>query len=219
MTSHWFDLPLDLDEDTPRGGDRIVISDRVATIAGESRLSLWRDTPLWQNTGPADEWVVDLPMRCVAHAHPESRFRWVHFTADFGPSPGVVVSDLSPRDEVSDHPVKLTTTYRGGVSFDLATVALSPEVALERTREQDVYFPILRASGIHLRRAIWTFESPGEQPLHVDRNLRLLLTAPAATTGITVVFTLRAKVAVNGVVGHVPLLGRRTVQVRAEDGI
>jgi hypothetical protein len=120
---------------------------------------------------------------------------------------------------VSDHPVKVTTSYKSGVSFDIAAVALSPEVAVERTREQDVYFPILRVSGIHLRRAIWTFEAPGEQPLHIDRNLRLLLTAPAATAGIRALFTMRAKVAVNGFAGLVPMLGRRTVEVRTEDGI
>jgi hypothetical protein len=118
---------------------------------------------------------------------------------------------------VSVHPVKLTTTYTSGLSFDIAAVPLAPELALERTQEQDVYFPTLRVSGIHQRRAIWTFEAAGAQPLHLDRDLRLLLTAPPGTAGIIVLFTLRAKVAMSGLTGLVPLLGRRKVEVSAED--
>jgi hypothetical protein len=218
MTQPWFDVPLKVDEAALRGGDGIVMNEQIATIVGESSLSLWRDEPVWLKMDSTD-CAVDLSLRCVAHAHPESRFRWVHLTADFSRSPGVIVSDLSPRDEVSDHPVKVTTTYKGGISFDIAAVALSPEIAVERTREQDIYFPILRVSGIHLHRAIWTFEGPGEQPLHIDRNLRLLLAAPAATEGITMVLTMRAKVVVNGLARLFPLLGRRTVEIRTEDGI
>lgn len=219
MAEHWFDMTLKVDDAATRGAEGLVIDDRVKTIVGESFLSLWRDEPLWMDRESGGDWLIDLPLRCAAHAHPDSRFRWVHLRVDFSGTPGVVVVDLSPRDEVADHAVKVTTTYKGGVSFDIASVPLSPEVAVERTREQDVYFPTLRVSGIHLPHAIWTFEAHGEQPLHVDRALRLLLTAEPGTRDITALFTLRAKVAVDGLLSLVPLLGRRTVDLEAEHGI
>ena len=219
MAEHWFDVPLHVDDTRTRDGERIVIDDRVATIVGDSFLSLWRDTPLWMDREISGEWLIDLPLRCAAHAHPDSRFRWVHLSADFSSTDGAVVNDLSPRDEVADHPIKLTTTYKGGVSFDITALALAPELAIERSREQDVYFPTLRVSGIHLRRAIWTFEAAADQPLHLDRALRLLISAPHATREITTQFTLRARVAVDGLKGLIPLLGRRTVSLHAEDGL
>jgi hypothetical protein len=219
MAEHWFDMSLQVDGAIKDGEGRIVIDDRIATIVGESSMSLWRDTPRWLDAGSTEKRAVDLGMRCVAHAHPDCRVQWVHLTADFSATPGAVVSDMSPRDEVTEHPVKLTTTYRGGVSFEVAAVALSPELAVERMHEQDVYLPTLRVSGIHLRRAIWTFEANAQQPLHVDRDLRLLLTMPADAVDVAVQFTLRARVAVDGVTGLIPLAGHRTVTVRADDGL
>jgi hypothetical protein len=57
-----------------------------------------------------------------------------------------VVPDLSPRTEISDHPVKISTKYHGGLSFAITAVPVHPDVTAKRTTEEDVYFPVITVS-------------------------------------------------------------------------
>ncbi|MFY1637633.1 hypothetical protein ACN27F_30905 [Solwaraspora sp. WMMB335] len=190
----------------------IVLDEPVRALLRENRLSLWRAAPV-PVTGTDGASGLDLALRVVAHAHPDCRFRWVRCRVDFT-APGARVCDLSPRDEIATEPVKVTTTRGVGLTFEIATVPLGPQAALSRVREQDVFLPKVTASGVRFRHALWDFTAVGEQPLHVDRGLRVLLAVPAATDALPVSFTLRASVAVAGLPGVVPLLGRRSAEFR-----
>jgi hypothetical protein len=238
----WLDVPLDVDEDAlaerwagPDGGpgDRpvspggvpdwvepergpvgqIVLSETLRAQLRENQLALWRSEPTLVS-GVDGRTALDLTMRVVAHAHPECRFRWVRFRADFAGTPGAKVRDLSPREEIATAPVKLKTTRTVGLTFEIAAVPLGPEAALSRVQEQDVFLPKVTTSGARFRYAHWDFTAVGAQPLHVDRDLRALVEVPQGSAATRVTFTLRAKVAVNGIAGQVPLLGRRSVEFR-----
>ncbi|MDG4765435.1 hypothetical protein O7632_15215 [Solwaraspora sp. WMMD406] len=100
------------------------------------------------------------------------------------------------------------------MTFEIAAVPLAPEAARFRVLEQDVYLPKVTTSGPRFRYAHRDFSPVGEQPLHVGRELRVLLALPADVTAMPVTFTLRASVAVAGLPGQVPLFGRRTVEFR-----
>ena len=213
----WAAPTLEIDDSAERATGR-VLDEQIRVLARENRLAVVRDIVARH---PLADGVVaiEVPLRCVAQAHPDCRFRWVRITVDLGGTEGVSICDLSPRDEVSEQPVKVTTTYHGGLSFSIAAVALSPEVSADRTTEHDVYFPTVTSSGIGLAAALWDFTAVADSALHVDRVLRLLVAAPAAASQIPVRLTLRASVTARGFAGRIPLIGRQNVKIPLDDQI
>ena len=214
----WAAPDLDIDEDALlERAPTFVIDHQVRLLARANRLALVRGRTERHNAVQAGTDAIDVPLRCVAHAHPACRFRWVRISVDLSPTDGAVVHDLSPRDEVAGQPVKITTTHHGGLSFHIAALSLGPEVSGERSTERDVYFPTVTSSGIGLTHAIWDFTALADAPLHVDRDLRLLASVPTGTTEIPVRLTLRALVVANGISAAIPLLGRQQATVRMAD--
>ena len=109
--------------------------------------------------------------------------------------------------------VKVSTSYSGGLKFDIAALPVHPEMSAERGTEQDVYFPKISVSGIDFGYAMWDFTAVGEEPLKVDRPLRLLAAVPASGSDIPVQLTLRALVTARGAVGRIPLIGRQNTTI------
>lgn len=213
----WAEPVLQIDERIERGGP-IVADQEIRVLARANRLAI-RCNPATRHGGPAPGTeMLDFPLRCVAHAHPECRFRWVRVTLNLAETDGAYITDLSPRDEVNEHPVKVSTKYSGGLKFDIATLPVRPELSAERETEQDVYFPKISVSGIDFGYALWDFTAVGEEPLKVDRPLRLLAAVPASSSQIPVQLTLRALVTARGAVGRIPLIGRQdtTIPLKAD---
>ncbi|KPI05283.1 hypothetical protein OK074_0421 [Actinobacteria bacterium OK074] len=210
------DFAMDVDEAAlEERADSLVIDDTVRLLARENRFALRAGPASWHPLGGGQGTAVDIPLRCVAHRHPECRLRWVRVSVDVSGSDGTVL-DLSPKDEVAAEPVKVVTTYGGGLSLDIQAVPLvplTPELTAERSREQNVYFPRLTTSGPSFGAAWWDFHQVGEAPLHVDRDLRLLAGLPAGATGARLHTVLRAGVSVRGALATVPLVGRRKVRL------
>jgi hypothetical protein len=208
----WAEPVLEIDEDTERG-EPIVADREIRVLARSNRLAL-RCDPATRHDGPTPGTdVLDFQLRCVAHPHPECQFRWVRVTLNLSETDGVSITDLSPRDEVSEHPVKITTSYSGGLKFDIAALPVHPELSAERGTEQDVYFPKLSVSGIDFGYAMWDFTAVGEEPLKVDRPLRLLASVPDADRQVPVHLTLRALVTARGLTGRIPLIGRQSTTI------
>jgi len=208
----WAEPELEIDDESERS-ESASADQRIRVLARANRLGLACD-PATRHPGQSDAGdVLDFPLRCVAHAHPDCRFRWVRVTLDLGGTDGVSIADLSPRDEISEQPVKITTTYHGGVSFSISALPVGPELSAERTTEQDVFFPTITSSGIGFSYAIWDFTAAGDAPLHVDRTLRLLATVPPEAADVPVSLTLRASVSARGFLGRIPLVGRQTATI------
>jgi hypothetical protein len=159
----WAELGLEIDEATERD-DAVVVDERIRVLARESRLAIRCDPATRHQGDTTDTDVVDFQLQCVAHAHPDCRFRWVRVTLDISGIPGASIADLSPRDEISEHPVKITTTYSGGLKFEIAAVPVKPDLSVKRTTEQDIYFPSVSVSGVGFRYAMWNFTAVGEDP-------------------------------------------------------
>ena len=208
----WAEPVLEIDEHTERG-EPIIADQQIRVLARANRLAI-RCEPATRHDGPAPGTnVLDFQLRCVAHAHPECRFRWVRVTLNLSETDGASITDLSPRDEVSEHPVKVTTSYSGGLKFDIATLPVHPELSAQRETEQDVYFPKISVSGIDFGYAMWDFSAVGEEPLKVDRPLRLLASVPASGSQVPVQLTLRALVTARGATGRIPLIGRQNTTI------
>ena len=79
-----------------------------------------------------------------------------------------------------------------------------------------MYFPKVSVSGVDFGYAMWDFTAVGEEPLKVDRPLRLLAAVPGSTAQIPVRLTLRATVAARGLPGRIPLIGRQTKTIPLE---
>jgi hypothetical protein len=216
----WAQPDLDIDEDAvAERAEPVSLSKDIRILARDNRLAL-HCAPAARHPGqlPGID-AIDFSVRCIAHAHPDCRFRWVRITLDLAASSGATIRDLSPRDEITDHPVKITTSYHGGLSFTIAALPLHPDLSAERTTEQDVYFPTITTSGIGFSHAIWDFTAVASAPLHIARTLRLLATLPATSTDIPVTITLRTSVTARGLLGAIPLIGRQTATIPLDSQI
>ncbi|MBP2327225.1 hypothetical protein JOF56_007610 [Kibdelosporangium banguiense] len=87
---------------------------------------------------------------------------------------------------------------------------LSAPIADQRRQEQTVYFPRITTSGLRLPYATWSFAAVDNEPLHIDRDLRLLLLIPGDTKAVPTKVSLHGAVAVSGIAGSVPLVGKQT---------
>jgi hypothetical protein len=208
----WAEPQLEIDEGSERG-EPVSADTEIRVLARASRLAIGCDPAARQPSGTPGLDVLDFPLRCRAHPHPDCRFRWARVTLDLGSTPGACIRDLSPRSEISDHPVKISTTYHGGLSFAITAVPVHPDVTAERTTEQDVYFPAITVSGAGFSYAIWDFTAVGDAPLIVDRELRLLATVPASAAEVPARVTLRALVTARGFLGKIPLVGRQNAVI------
>jgi hypothetical protein len=204
----WAEPPLEIDDDEPERAS--TVDEQIRVLAKSNRLAIRSDPATRHRSDTPDTDVIDFPLHCIAHAHPDCQFRWVRVTLDMSDTTGASIADLSPRDEIIDKPVKISTTYKGGLKFEIAAVPLKPELSAERKTEQDIYFPTVSVSGIGFSFAMWDFTPVGEAPLKVDRALRLLATVPVSVGAIPTRLTVRATVRARGLTGKIPLIGRQT---------
>lgn len=210
------DFSMEIDEAAlEERAEPVSFDTHVRLLAKENRFGLRAGPAVRHRLETSPGTAVDLPLRCVAHRHPECRLRWVSLLVDVSGCDGTVL-DLSPRDEVAAHPVRVTTTFGGGLSFQIAAVPVEPEATMERTREQDVFFPKVTASGQGFGAARWDFTQVGQEPLHIDRDLRLLVGLPDGNGETRLHAVLRAGLSVQGALGVLPLVGRRRVDLTTE---
>lgn len=204
-----FDQRLDVDEQAigeaqERNEEAIVGDQFIAMLGRENWIALAKGTssPIQPSEGDdPGRFYLDVPLVCVAQPHPECRFRWVRLIVDLTPTPEARIQDMAPREVRGEHPVELKTT----VSLDLKFV--SAAFKPERTDSRTVYYPEIVSAGPGFARGYWDFLALAGDYLHVNRELRLLLSAP---TGVPVQarFSLRARVTFAGVVGMIPMLAR-----------
>ncbi|MFB7247294.1 hypothetical protein CW362_35360 [Streptomyces populi] len=210
-----FDLEVDEAALSERAAGPAVLDEEVRLLAKANRFTLSLGPVEPGAAAPEGETVLDIPLLCVGHPHPECELEWL--SVSLSVRPGRVL-DLIPGSEVSDQPVKVVRRSTAGLSFDTSVTLLAPEAALERSSEQDVYFPTLLASGKDMQLAKWTFQRVGVAPLRVDRLLRVLARFSDAAVPGSLQVTLRAKVTVRGWQGVIPLLGRRKIERALHSG-
>lgn len=203
------DLDFELDEDESERADGDVIDDEtLRLLRRDNRVALARG-PARAVLGPAvpaGRGFHDVPLTFVLHAHPDCTFAWARLLVDLSPTADTVVADMAPR-EVQDLPVEAETTVGLDLTFAVAAAAVDVGAHPEITRRRTVYLPTLLTSGVGFRKAYWDFLPKGGDYLHTDKELRLLVDAPA---GVPVLagLTVRAKVRFRGLPRLIPLLAR-----------
>jgi hypothetical protein len=207
-----------------RSAGSALADEQIRLWGRENRLALWRGDITRMEYDLGRRMVFDLPLRCLAHPHPECRFRYVRLVADFGTGPGeerqeAKVEDLSPRLVVGNDPVKIVTKRSGELSFELKEFKLGPSISAEQEREYQVYFPEIRGAGIGFGTATWDFTALPEAPLHIDRDLRVLVSFPVGLLEVQALFRLEAKVQRQGLAALIPLVGSRRASFQITDTI
>lgn len=98
LVDAWAAPDLDIDENALlERGESLTIDHDIKVLARANRLALHRDPfsrhPANEDNGGMD--IVEIPLHCVAHAHPDCRFRWVRITLDLGSNEGVVAAGVT----------------------------------------------------------------------------------------------------------------------------
>jgi hypothetical protein len=208
----FIDTEFDLDEDSlvaerDQTAPDIIGDQDIRVLLRENRIALASGSVTTVPTPDGEPALYDLPLSCVVHAHPRCTIEWSRLLVDLSPTDGARISDMSPREVSDTNPVELTTTVGVGLKFEILSKVVSAEVHPELTRKSTVYFPQIVSSGPGFVRGYWDFLSTNGRYLHVDRELRLLITAPRDQP-VQARFQLRARVNVRGLAGVIPLLAR-----------
>ncbi|MBN9519757.1 hypothetical protein J0H58_14745 [bacterium] len=219
------EIDLDVNEDFLERATGSPLADEEIRLWGrENRLALWRGDVIRTQYDLGRRVVFDIPLRCIAHPHPECRFRYVRLIADFGTGPDgerqeATIEDLSPRQVLGEDPVKIVTKRAGELSFELEELKLGPTISAEQEREYVVYFPEIRGAGVGFAAATWDFSTVPVAPLHVDRDLRVLVSFPAGLSEVQGRFRIEAKVERQGLSALIPLVGSRSARIHVADTI
>jgi hypothetical protein len=209
-----FEAALEIDQErlseAQRGGH--IVADRdLPLLQHQNRVALAvaEVTPRGHPDGSTDLSCYEVPLRCVLHPAVGCRFREAKLVVDLRATHDALVRDMAPRDVRGDHPVEVTTTVSAGLTFEILPAVAGVELKRERSASRKVYQPEILASGRGFAQAVWTFRSvPGEY-LHSEREVRLLVSAPADGKELRARFNLRAQVALDGAGAIVPLLRKR----------
>ncbi|MFF1926478.1 hypothetical protein ACFVW8_38685, partial [Streptomyces sp. NPDC058221] len=149
----------------------------------------------------------DIPLICVVQTHPESQVRWSRLVLNLSPTPGTTIADMSPVLVEGEVPQEIETTLGANLSFSVSGTPLGFEAGPQVVRRRTVYCPRITSSGIGLTTAYWDFRASGQEFLHVNEELRLLVRAPAGRP-VDARVTLRARVLPRGVGRIVRMSGK-----------
>jgi hypothetical protein len=206
-----FDVPLELDEAGVERGDKAIIGDEmIRLLLRENRIALAKGKTILVHLPEGSEpgmVYYNIPLVCVVHSHPECRFRWSRLAIDLSPTKGALIRDMVPREVRGDKPVELKTSIGVGMKFEIMPKVLSAEVTPAYTNSRTIYYPEIVSTGPGFTAGYWDFLALTSDYLHVNRELRLLISAQEGIP-IQARFRLRAKVRFAGVAGLIPLLVR-----------
>lgn len=213
-TSNGLEISLDVDpEELSRSTYEINPTDRIGDdvlrrLRRDSRLAISWSRPRWVDKPdlPSDRVAVDVPLMFALHAHPDCSFNWARVIVDFTPTSGSHIEDMSPR-EVENTPVDIETKIGRKLGFALATTTVTASAESEVGRKRTVFFPDTTASGVGFRQAVWDFHGKAVEHLHVDRELRILV-SHSRNYPLMASITVRANVRMRGLARYIPLLGR-----------
>lgn len=201
------DLTFDVDEEeADRSLTEVIDDETLNLLKRDNRVALARG-PARAVEGAADgRSAFEIPLLLVVHAHPECTFTWSRLMVDLSPTPDSTIADMSPR-AVEEVAVDIETTTSLDLSFKIAAVAVDVGAKPELAKKRTVFMPTVLTSGVGFRKAYWDFHAKAGDYLHTDKELRLLIDAPAGTP-INADLTVRAKVRFRGLPRLIPLLAR-----------
>ena len=211
-----FDEALDIDErrlgEQTRGD--VVLADRDPLIRKRQyRIALGLGVVEKHGSLPGQEGLVcyDIPLRCVLHPVAGCHFTSAQLVVDLSPCDPrrlALVRDMTPREVTGADPVEVTTTVSAHLTFNIVPHVLSADAGRERSTTRKVHYPAIRTSGKGFYKAVWSFTSVQGQYLQAEREMRMLVSAPAKVK-VEARFNLVAEIALDGVAGRIPLFRKR----------
>ena len=208
----YFELEVDEQEDDR--SQYTPLEERALRLLGrENRIGVAVRAPQLAEASEPGQAAYDIGLMLVVHAHPECRFVWSRLVVDLSGTPGAVVEDMAPA-EVEDKAVEVETRVSAGLKFTTVLTAVDIELKPELTRKRTVHFPTVTASGTGFRKAYWDFMANGDY-LHANRELRLLVSAPAGVSVVASV-AVRARLRLPGLPNLVPVRKRAGLESMVE---
>lgn len=204
-----FELEIDKQE-----ADRSAFTaseERLLSVLGhENRIGVAMRAPRLVESDDPSRAVYDIGLMLAVHAHPECRFVWSRLVIDLSGTPGTMIEDMVPG-EVEDRAVEVETRLGAGLKFATVLKTVNVEVDPQLARKRTVYFPTVTASGTGFRKAYWDFMAKGNDYLHANKELRLLVSAPVGKPVVATV-VVRARVRLLGLKSLVPLRKRGSLE-------
>ena len=187
------DLAFDIDEEELYRAESVREPVIDATVIDDATIKLLRrdnrvgiargaPTPSSSSAVPPGRSFNDVPLLFALQAHPECVYSWARIIVDLSSTQDAVIADMSPRD-VSDVPIEVETTLGVDLSLSLLTKVVDIGATPEISRKRTVFFPTVTATGTGFRMAYWDFYPKAGDYLHADKELHLLVNAPARRAG------------------------------------
>ncbi len=157
--------------------------------------------------------TIFVKLRCFTETHPSCEFKWLEIEITFPGLKDLIVKEVIPDLVTGEQPIKISTTYKGGVSVEFSKLKIGPNVELEETRETEIFFSEVIGRGVGLDYAKWVFETPEGKELHVNRDVSLLATHFSGEIDVNLDITIRTKIKTQGIARALPFIGRKKYNV------
>lgn len=158
-----------------------------------------------------DSVISAISFLLVAHPHPECFFEWVRIIVQLDSFPGAAITDLLPKTEKGDQPVKYTISDEKGIAFEATTIKLGPSYKHKDEKEYNVYFDKIIAGGKGSATGVWDFmREPGTR-LYLENEMKLKLRHGPVLTDAFPDFKVQAKLKIAGWLGSIPVIGSKLV--------
>ncbi len=206
---------LEVDEQDDHRSHYTPVEERALSLLGrENRVGVAMRAPRPAETSEPGQAAYDIGLMLVVHAHPECRFVWSRLVVDLSDTPGAVIEDMAPA-EVEHNAVEVETRVGAGLKFTTVLKTVDIELKPELARKRTVHFPTVTASGTGFRKAYWDFMANKDNYLHANRELRLLVSAPAGAP-VVASMALRARLRLPGLPNLVPVRKRASLESTVE---
>lgn len=167
-----------------------------------------------------DKWSLDnglstlyISLRLKAVAFKGSYFETAECSLDFGNLPGKVI-DMVPSGIIEeDDAVEVTTTYEGGIKFEVAKIALGPNVSVEKQKKFNVYIPKTVSHGIDGPGCGWEFRRTDLHELHLEKVLEVLVEIPKELDNAAFHIHCNYKLHADGIRGLIPFVGSKSIEL------
>jgi hypothetical protein len=202
-----FSLIVD-DKSFKERGYETIIDKNICMALRENRIALAKrevhkiPSPIGTNLN-----YYDISLICIIHSHPECSFRWARLMIDFGLTKDTRILDMSPQEVKGENPIEQTTIIGGNLKYEIIPKILLSEVKAEIEKKHITYYPEIVSSGIGFTKCYWDFIAKGDDYLHSNRELRLLISSPSELP-LRIRFNLRAKAKLAGIAGIIPLIAK-----------
>lgn len=153
-----------------------------------------------------------ISLRLKAVSYKGLYFNTVQCSLNFENLQGRVI-DMVPSGVIEDDSIEISTTYNGGLKFEIAKISLGPYAGVEKQKKANVYVPKIVSHGIDDKGCGWEFRKTEAHELYLEKILEVLIEIPNELNNSSFHIHCNFELRADGIKGLIPFWGARSIEL------